>query len=573
MTIELHRAAADGQDAASAPPTPTEAPAEVSAASTSSTSPDPVTTLLRNCTGDHVIVDTGQRCLHLSPLSEMDVDDAMVRAFALQDLSDQHVTRLSTLMPGTGGVESGAFFAVVFWAAIGYGIGLANIEDQPAKLIFAVGAPIAAIVVGLIAYAVLKNRVSDVTWGLSLFVVFIIGAGVPIAVVIVFGNLPDLFDEEANSAELFGRLTQTLLIVLAGVATDLAVFHFDRQRAMTIRRTFQQHILRLDPDVETLYDIDAKYGDFLVEAIGQDVVGRTRASRSNPYPIFLASIVIMLGWLLVFPVVDDSSGPASAPTLASYLTPRQTTYVYGFLGAYFFSLNLIARRYVRGDLRPKAYGTIAVRVLTVFILSWMLDVAFGTADWVFVAAFLVGIVPETFFTLISEGRRAVLGKLSAAMREPHPLTSLEGIDLYDRSRLQDEGVNNVEALAHHDFVELMLSTRIPVPRLVDWVDQAILYLHTVDDQGNSLARLYLRTCGIRTASDLVAAHKDTDLWAALLDGDHGDFPSRRLDLVHTAIVDDEWMVNVMAWRTVPAPDERQFDIVDGRAVARPPTTA
>ena len=34
-----------------------------------------------------------------------------------------------------------------------------------------------------------------------------------------------------------------------------------------------------------------------------------------------------------------------------------------------------------------------------------------------------------------------------------------GIDLYDRSRLAEEGINNVEALAHYDIVRLLLRTR------------------------------------------------------------------------------------------------------------------
>ena len=337
---------------------------------------------------------------------------------------------------------------------------------------------------------------------------------------------------------------------------------FDRQRAMTIRRNFQQQIVRLDPGIQTLYDVDAKYGDLLIEAVGRDGVQRVRANRSNPYPLFMAAALIVLGWLLVLPIVDDSSAFANANTIASYLEPRQTTYVFGFLGAYFFSINLIARRYVRGDLRPKAYGAITVRILTVFILSWVLEVAFEPADWVLVAAFMVGILPETFFTLVAEGRRAVLGKISNAMREPHPLTSLEGIDLYDRARLQDEGVNNVEALAHHDLVELMLATRIPVPRLVDWVDQAILYLHTVDEHGNSFGRDHLRASGIRTASDLITVHGDPQLWAALLAGDSVQ-PNLRLNLVAGAIADDEWMTYILAWRHVDKPGERSYEIVGG----------
>ena len=55
-----------------------------------------------------------------------------------------------------------------------------------------------------------------------------------------------------------------------------------------------------------------------------------------------------------------------------------------------------------------------------------------------------------------------------------------GIDLYDRTRLDEEGVNNVEGLAHADIVDLMSSTRISAAQLVDWTDQVILYLHGGD---------------------------------------------------------------------------------------------
>ena len=62
--------------------------------------------------------------------------------------------------------------------------------------------------------------------------------------------------------------------------------------------------------------------------------------------------------------------------------------------------------------------------------------------------------------------------------EPLPLKNLEGIDLYDRARLLDEGIANVEALANHDLIDLLLETRVPAARLIDWMDQAVLHLHT-----------------------------------------------------------------------------------------------
>ena len=110
-----------------------------------------------------------------------------------------------------------------------------------------------------------------------------------------------------------------------------------------------------------------------------------------------------------------------------------------------------------------------------------------------------------------------------ALYERYPLTELEGIDIYDRARLLEEGVGNIEGLAHHDLPELMMQTRIPVGRLVYWTDQAILFLHvatTVDgsqetstvrtqrevqEHGYSQLRI-LQEHGIHTATDLMNAY-------------------------------------------------------------------
>ena len=86
---------------------------------------------------------------------------------------------------------------------------------------------------------------------------------------------------------------------------------------------------------------------------------------------------------------------------------------------------------------------------------------------------------------------------------------MEGIDLYHRSRLGGEDVTNVKSLVHHDLIDLILATRIPVPHPVDWVDQAILYLHLseegkVDEKSVQIPKTLhrLRETGIRTVTDL-----------------------------------------------------------------------
>jgi hypothetical protein len=89
----------------------------------------------------------------------------------------------------------------------------------------------------------------------------------------------------------------------------------------------------------------------------------------------------------------------------------------------------------------------------------------------------------------------------------------------------------------------MLLTRIPVPRLVDWTDQAILHLHV--DEGD---RATLRRYGIRTASDLVhacASAPDKDEFSKILDSEAGK--PKRLEVIVEAMKDEPWMDNIRFW--------------------------
>src|SRR5690606_23591293 len=74
----------------------------------------------------------------------------------------------------------------------------------------------------------------------------------------------------------------------------------------------------------------------------------------------------------------------------------------------------------------------------------------------------------------------------------------------------DEGVDNIENLAHADIVDLMLHTRIPLETLLDWVDQSILILHALprgaaDTAVGATSLDILRDHGIRNATGLVRA--------------------------------------------------------------------
>jgi hypothetical protein len=84
----------------------------------------------------------------------------------------------------------------------------------------------------------------------------------------------------------------------------------------------------------------------------------------------------------------------------------------------------------------------------------------------------------------------------------------------------------------------MLNTRIPVDRLVDWIDQALLYIrvddattnHTIEGKDVEFAgdRTTLRKYGIRSATDLLDVLKDKERgkdFVGLLNHDAG-LPSR-----------------------------------------------
>ena len=368
-----------------------------------------------------MIIRAVDRELRLSPLATVAVAEADVGVFELERLAERQLVRLSSAEEAKAASWLNLLSGLGVWVGLGYFIALGLIKDPGIRSVVAWVVPAVALLVGLTVMAALNKRFGDVLQGMSLAVVFAVCAGVPIAVAATFGNLPALRAAGWNE-ELFGRLSQTVIICIAAMLPPLLYFIFDRQRALTIRRNFQQQILRFDPTISTLDDLHAKHGNLLLESVGRSTGQRARLRQTNPYPIFVASAVITLGGMLVLPVVD--SGPMN---LQEFLTPASTTVAFGFLGAYFFTLNLLARRYVRGDLRPKAYATITVRIIVVTILCWVLDTFAAQDTWPPVTAFVIGIVPETFFTLLSEVRRGLTRAIFGEMREPYPRPASRGL--------------------------------------------------------------------------------------------------------------------------------------------------
>ena len=184
---------------------------------------------------------------------------------------------------------------------------------------------------------------------------------------------------------------------------------------------------------------------------------------------------------------------------------------FAFLGAYFYVLSMLVRRYFQNDLRLSAYITGSARVLTVAILVAAVEEVWGVVvdpgqPTRNVVAFLVGVFPSVAMQLLRRSVGKVTGWLRGGLEPPLPLNQLDGMDIWTEARLLEVGIEDVQHLATTNLVDLCLSTRIETQRLVDWVDQGLLLLYAgmprIDNIEQETTYRQLRDIGVRTAWQL-----------------------------------------------------------------------
>lgn len=247
-------------------------------------------------------------------------------------------------------------------------------------------------------------------------------------------------------------------------------------------------------------------------------------------PVVLVTVAMMLGWAFFF----FSGGPdpvwqlASERNLSDFLTSVRSLHpvVFGFLGAFFFSLQTLVHRYFTADLKASVFMHIAVRIWLVMLLSLVLSIIWqavpvpdGSASmsgaasslpqsdtlvsspWLLVVCFITGIVPDVALDLIWKTAKAVTGKIPFASDIDPPMTRIQGLNLWHQVRLAEEGIDNIQNLAESDIGDLIAYTRLGVRRLLDWIDQALLYIHTGDD----FARY--QEAGMHTATEFVSVYE------------------------------------------------------------------
>jgi len=242
-------------------------------------------------------------------------------------------------------------------------------------------------------------------------------------------------------------------------------------------------------------------------------------------PVVLATVLIAIGWVIALPPTGRWEDISSAFWSTAFGL-NEGPIIYAFLGAYFFALQMLFRRYVRDDLRQSAYLAVSLRIVLAIIGTWVAVKAIAAtgrkvpdnAKSLLVVGFVIGVFPRIAWQFIQGAWKFLMKKLHLSavlpsMESGLPVSDLDGLTVWHEARLEEEDIENIPNMATTEIVDLMLRTRFPPDRIIDWVDQAILFTHLGPDQEGEkkgqrkdLLRLY----GIRTATSLIQAFRAAD---------------------------------------------------------------
>ena len=404
----------------------------------------------------------------------------------------------------------------------------------------------------------------------GIMIVLATGIVIPLVIIYVFGDGYRLIQERSDGLDALGRILQAGFISIASLLPAFLFYLFGRQQVEKQKENFYRDAMLLDPNVWSRSEAENKYNPLLNSVFD---------SGNSPFSILLlvfSTAFLVMGWIIT--LAPTGIPPANAENLTVFFKPDKTPFTLGFLGVYFFTINMIYRRYVRADLTPKTYAYTAMRLLVTMVLVWAVSTlpqfpeGSVLESGLLTVAFVIGIFPESGLTLIQEYFTKITSKRFGQKNSEHlSLTNLEGINLYDQARLLEEGIDNIENLAHHNLMELIVRTRIPTQRLIDMFDQSILYLHLgpgtpdssnsnnleASENSESGIRSKLKELGIRTATDLIACHKKIK---NMNDSNQEiDLFLNKLDIIITSLEDDEWFNYVKSWRRSSALQDAPID--------------
>jgi hypothetical protein len=308
---------------------------------------------------------------------------------------------------------------------------------------------------------------------------------------------------------------------------------------------------------------EAYYGRQITSANDDpDATEDYQVRSESLFPVFLATAVLAAGWSAVLWDTRFVTAPAGPWDVLKY----------AFLGAYAFVTSMLIRRFFQSDLRPSAYATAVFRIVLVLLVVAVLhqllsEVGAATGHAELAVAFVVGFFPLVGLQALQRVTSRALRRAVPPLTSDYPLDQLDGFNLWYEARLTEEGVEDMQNLTTMNLVDVILHTRVPVGRLVDWTDQAFLLIHLDRvDRGelaerrtdeHAPARLKLRRVGIRTATDLLKAfseEKDGRRVFAPPDCLQPPLPVSQLKLLVTVLAAEPGLTPVWNWQRNGVPD-------------------
>jgi hypothetical protein len=314
-------------------------------------------------------------------------------------------------------------------------------------------------------------------------------------------------------AAIFGiKLSQ--LIQIAGFVFMISAFAFFipitfylfiGKKRETLRASVHKDLKQIDPGYKE-EDIDKKFRNVFND-------------EDYTLPVLFATYICFFGWILVFfpqgpalgsPEVFEKTVLVDLKGIVQTIRDSSPLVSYGFLGAYFYSIQLLFRRFMQSDLKPTVYIYVTMRVLISFIIVFVLSLLtmFGDDNDVKIKseiycafAFFVGICPTAGISWIQKKLNR-FGFKTRKLEDERSLNMIEGLTIWDEARLLEEGIENVQNLATANITDLIIHTRFNTDRLIDWIDQACLIMHI----GSQITDW--RKSGIRTASDFIYAYEE-----------------------------------------------------------------
>ena len=237
------------------------------------------------------------------------------------------------------------------------------------------------------------------------------------------------------------------------------------------------------------------------------------------------------------------SGP-NIHGVTQQLTESVTPISMAFLGAWLHVTLMLTYRWGQDDLLPRSYMLAAIRLITALVIGLVFiaiyrsysDTGASNFPWgMLLTAFAVGIFPvETLRSMIRVANGVLGSWIETATKtltfkgskfDPveypdivgqYPLTKLEEMTIWSEGRFSQEGIDDIRSLAMCDLETMVLTTPFSSQALIDWIDQAILWVYTGEHQP------VLKAANIRRATQLIAIfdgekQKD-DYHSAIIEG-------------------------------------------------------